>query len=112
MSITEKTGKVVAAIAVHEDDELMLITSKGQNVRIRVGGDKAIRETGRVAQGVKLMDLKKDEVIQDVTTVISDAEEEELVEEMGSGISIVEQGVEPEDGSIVDEGTRSEEESS
>jgi DNA gyrase subunit A len=90
----------------------MLITSKGQNVRIRVGGDKAIRETGRVAQGVKLMDLKKDEVIQDVTTVISDAEEEELVEEMGSGISIVEQGVEPEDGSIVDEGTRSEEESS
>ena len=112
MSITDKTGKVVAAIAVHEDDELMLITSKGQNVRIRVGGDKAIRETGRVAQGVKLMDLKKDEVIQDVTTVISDAEEEELVEEMGSGISIVEQGVEPEDGSIVDEGTRSEEESS
>jgi DNA gyrase subunit A len=112
MSITEKTGKVVAAIAVHEDDELMLITSKGQNVRIRVGGDKAIRETGRVAQGVKLMDLKKDELIQDVTTVISDAEEEELVEEMGSGISIVEQGVEPEDGSIVDEGTRSEEESS
>ena len=112
MSITEKTGKVVAAIAVHEDDELMLITSKGQNVRIRVGGDKAIRETGRVAQGVKLMDLKKDEVIQDVTTVISDAEEEELVEEMGSGISIVEQGVEHEDGSIVDEGTRSEEESS
>ncbi len=112
MSITDKTGKVVAAIAVHEDDELMLITSKGQNVRIRVGGDKAIRETGRVAQGVKLMDLKKDEVIQDVTTVISDAEEEELVEEMGSGISIVEQGVEPEDGSIADEGTRSEEESS
>jgi DNA gyrase subunit A len=77
MSITEKTGKVVAAIAVHDDDELMLITSKGQNVRIRVGGDKAIRETGRVAQGVKLMDLKKDETIQDVATVISESEEEE-----------------------------------
>lgn len=83
MSITEKTGKVVAAIAVHEDDELMLITSKGQNVRIRVGGDKAIRETGRVAQGVKLMDLKKDELIQDVTTVISDAEDEDMGGENG-----------------------------
>ena len=90
MSITEKTGKVVAAIAVHEDDELMLITSKGQNVRIRVGGDKAIRETGRVAQGVKLMDLKKDELIQDVTTVISDAEEEELGDESAEGTPVAE----------------------
>jgi len=108
MSITEKTGKVVAAIAVHEDDELMLITSKGQNVRIRVGGDKAIRETGRVAQGVKLMDLKKDELIQDVTTVISDGEEEDLADEVGGGAVMAES----DDGSIVDEGTRSEEESS
>ena len=107
MSITEKTGKVVAAIAVHEDDELMLITSKGQNVRIRAGGDKAIRETGRVAQGVKLMDLKKDELIQDVTTVISDAEEE-LVDEVDGGAVMAES----DDGSIADEGTRSEEESS
>jgi DNA gyrase subunit A len=92
---------------VHEDDELMLITSKGQNVRIRVGGDKAIRETGRVAQGVKLMDLKKDELIQDVTTVISDAEEE-LVDEVDGGAVMGES----DDGSIADEGTRSEEESS
>jgi DNA gyrase subunit A len=107
MSITEKTGKVVAAIAVHEDDELMLITSKGQNVRIRVGGDKAIRETGRVAQGVKLMDLKKDDLIQYVTTVISDAEEE-LVDEVDGGAVMGES----DDGSIADEGTRSEEEAS
>ena len=82
ISITPKTGKVVAAMAVHDDDELMLITSKGQNVRIRVGGEKGIRETGRVAQGVKLMDLKKDEVIQDVTTVISDADDEDEIAEM------------------------------
>jgi DNA gyrase subunit A len=54
----------------------MLITSKGQNVRIRVGGEKGIRETGRNAQGVKLMDLKKDETIQDVATVIADEEDE------------------------------------
>ncbi len=72
MNVTDKTGKVVAAMAVHDNDELMLITSKGQNVRIRVGGDKGIRETGRNAQGVKLMDLKKDETIQDVATVVAD----------------------------------------
>lgn len=108
MSITEKTGKVVAAIAVHEDDELMLITSKGQNVRIRVGGDKAIRETGRVAQGVKLMDLKKDEVIQDVTTVISDAEEEELVD----GLTEVSESIPPEVDGIAGESEGSEGEAS
>ncbi len=76
LNVTEKTGKVAAAMAVHDDDELMLITSKGQNVRIRVGGEKGIRETGRNAQGVKLMDLKKDETIQDVATVIADEEDE------------------------------------
>lgn len=86
MSITDKTGKVVAAIAVHDDDELMLITSKGQNVRIRVGGDKAIRETGRVAQGVKLMDLKKDETIQDVATVISESEDEDVETDTSNGL--------------------------
>ena len=80
IDITEKTGKVVTAMAVRDTDELMLITSKGQNVRIKVGGDKGIRETGRVAQGVKLMDLKKDETIQDVATVVSEPDEE-IVEE-------------------------------
>jgi len=55
----------------------MLMTSKGQSVRIRVSD---IRETGRNAQGVKLMDLKKDETIQDVATVIADEEEEVIVE--------------------------------
>jgi DNA gyrase subunit A len=73
MNVTEKTGKVVAALAVTEQDELMLMTSKGQSVRIRVA---EIRETGRNAQGVKLMDLKEGEVIQDVAIVIAEDEEE------------------------------------
>jgi DNA gyrase subunit A len=77
MNVTDKTGKVVSALAVAETDELMLMTSKGQSVRIRVSD---IRETGRNAQGVKLMDLKKDETIQDVATVIADEEEEVIVE--------------------------------
>jgi len=77
MNVTEKTGKVVAALAVHDSDELMLMTSKGQSVRIRAGGEKGIRETGRNAQGVKLMDLRETEIIQDVALVAS---EEEIVE--------------------------------
>lgn len=73
MNVTEKTGKVVAALAVHEKDELMLMTSKGQSVRIKVS---EIRETGRNAQGVKLMTLNEGETIQDVATVISDDAED------------------------------------
>ena len=75
MNVTEKTGKVVAALAVHETDELMLMTSKGQSVRIRAGGEKGIRETGRNAQGVRLMNLKEGEIIQDVATVIAEEDE-------------------------------------
>ncbi len=74
MNVTDKTGKVVSALAVAETDELMLMTSKGQSVRIRVSD---IRETGRNAQGVKLMNLKEGETIQDVATVIADTEDDE-----------------------------------
>ena len=74
MNVTEKTGKVVSALAVAESDELMLMTSKGQSVRIRVSD---IRETGRNAQGVKLMNLKEGETIQDVATVIAESDEDE-----------------------------------
>ena len=72
MKVTEKTGKVVAAKAVHEKDELMLMTTKGQSVRIRI---EDIRVTGRNAQGVKLMNLNEGETIQDVATVVADEEE-------------------------------------
>ena len=75
MKVTDKTGKVVAALAVHETDELMLMTSNGQSVRIRAGGEKGIRETGRNAQGVRLMNLKEGEIIQDVATVIAEEDE-------------------------------------
>lgn len=77
MNVTEKTGKVVAALAVADSDELMLMTSSGQSVRIRVSD---IRETGRNAQGVRLMNLREGETIQDVAIVISDDDEEEEVD--------------------------------
>ena len=54
MKTGEKTGDVVGALTVRENDEIMLITNGGQMVRTRV---KEIRETGRNTMGVKLMDL-------------------------------------------------------
>ena len=73
MKTGEKTGDVVGALTVTDKDELMLITTKGQMVRTRV---KEIRETGRNAQGVKLMDLKAAEKLQAIAPVVSQAEEE------------------------------------
>ncbi len=72
MNCTDKTGKVVSATMVREEDELMLMTTAGQSVRIKV---ETIRETGRVAQGVKLMTLGDREVIQDISKVIPDDED-------------------------------------
>jgi DNA gyrase subunit A len=72
MKVTDKTGPVVGAVTVTEEDELMLMTSTGQSIRIRV---KEIRETGRNAQGVKLLTLKDGEKLQDISLVIPDGED-------------------------------------
>jgi DNA gyrase subunit A len=73
MKTTDKTGAVVGALSVREADELMLITNKGQMVRTRV---REIRETGRNAQGVKLIELKAGEKLQAIAPVVSREEEE------------------------------------
>ena len=72
LNVTDKTGKLVNAVSVTEQDELMLMTSTGQSIRIRVS---EIRETGRVAQGVKLLTLKEGEKLQDISLVIPDGED-------------------------------------
>ena len=51
----------------------MLMTNTGQSVSIRVAD---IRITGRNASGVKLMNLKTGEVIQDIALVVNDDEDE------------------------------------
>ena len=73
MKTGEKTGVVVGALTVKENDELMLITTKGQMVRTRV---KEIRETSRNTMGVKLIDLPGSEKLQAIAPVVSDAEED------------------------------------
>ncbi len=72
MKVTDKTGPVVGAVTVTEEDELMLMTSSGQSIRIRAA---EVRETGRNAQGVKLLTLKGAEKLQDISKVIPDGED-------------------------------------
>jgi DNA gyrase subunit A len=73
MKANEKTGSVVGALTVRDTDEIMLITSAGQMVRIFV---KDIREAGRNTQGVKLIDLADNDRLQAVAPVISEQQED------------------------------------
>ena len=80
MKVGDKTGEVAGALAVRELDELMLITTKGKMVRTRV---RQIRETGRNAMGVKLIDLKAGSKLQAIAPVAgsdSDTADEDGVE--------------------------------
>jgi DNA gyrase subunit A len=76
MKITEKTGAVVGALTVRDADEIMLITTGGQMVRIFV---KGIREAGRNTQGVKLIDLSEGDKLQAIAPVISEQQADAAV---------------------------------
>ena len=60
MKLTEKTGKLACQLLVHEDEDLMLITSEGVIIRMPVSG---ISTQGRSTQGVRLMKVAEDSVI-------------------------------------------------
>jgi DNA gyrase subunit A len=66
---TERTGDVVGLLEVLPEDGLMLITRGGQSLRCAV---KDIRETGRVAQGVKLKNLEMGDVVAAIARVVQD----------------------------------------
>jgi DNA gyrase subunit A len=55
---SDRNGPVVGIAMVKPEDEVMLITDRGQTIRTSIDG---IRETGRNAQGVKLMSIADDE---------------------------------------------------
>jgi DNA gyrase subunit A len=73
MKTNEKTGSVIGALTVRDNDEIMLISTGGQMVRTFV---KDIRETGRNAQGVKLINLETGDKLQAIAPVISEQQED------------------------------------
>jgi DNA gyrase subunit A len=56
LKTTERNGKVVAVLPVTEDSEVMIITQQGKITRLDAS---TIRESGRSAQGVKLISLEE-----------------------------------------------------
>ena len=74
ISITEKTGGLIAIKNVTDNDDLMIINRSGLAIRLHV---ETLRVMGRATQGVKLIDLKSEDMIAAVTRVPKEEEEEE-----------------------------------
>ena len=67
MNVTRKTGSVVAAEVVEKDDKVILVTANGKGIRLRVAD---LRITGRIAQGVKLIDLASGDTVAAITRIV------------------------------------------
>jgi len=66
MKVSEKTGKVVAIKDVTDDDDLMIMTQKGITIRLAVSD---LRVMARATQGVKLINLGKNDAIASVAKI-------------------------------------------
>ncbi|WP_302761210.1 DNA gyrase subunit A [Phocaeicola coprocola] len=79
LSITEKTGKLVAIKSVTDENDLMIINKSGITIRLHVA---SVRIMGRATQGVRLIDLeKRNDQIGSVCKVTSESEEENVDDE-------------------------------
>ena len=75
IQVSERNGAVVGAVAVENEDEIMLISDQGTLIRTPVGD---ISVFGRNTQGVRLVNLNEDEHLAGLERIvdISDADEE------------------------------------
>lgn len=64
---------VAGALSIRDTDEVMLLTAKGQSIRTRV---KEIRETGRGAKGVKLVNLEEGDKLLSIARIVETDEEQ------------------------------------
>lgn len=86
LNITEKTGHLIAIQNVTDEDGLMIINKSG--VAIRMNMDE-MRVMGRNTQGVKMINLKKNDEIAAIAKVEMDKEVEEVIEESEEGAEAV-----------------------
>ena len=66
---SERIGQVVHSVMVNDDDEVMIITQKGKIIRLSV---EQVRSTGRVTQGVRMINLEAEEKVVSVAKIASE----------------------------------------
>ncbi len=82
LSITEKTGNLVAILDVNDEHDLMIINKSGLTIRIPVSD---LRVMGRATQGVRLIKMRESDEIASIASV--DHEEEEPETDMENGLT-------------------------
>jgi DNA gyrase subunit A len=63
MKLTDKTGKLVGVVAVEDNHDLMVLTSKGKMIRVSI---KDISKTGKNTQGVRIVKLDEGDSVVSV----------------------------------------------
>ena len=84
LNITEKNGSIVAFKSVDGTEDLMIVTDSGIIIRVSL---EQVSTTGRVAQGVKLINLKDNQKVSTITLIEKEeaANEETLEMDIESG---------------------------
>ncbi|WP_461533123.1 DNA gyrase subunit A [Sinomicrobium sp.] len=80
ISITEKTGKLVAIRSVSDTDDLMIINKSGIAIRLKVSD---LRVMGRATQGVRLINIKGKDSIAAVAKVMKEEEDVDDIDTSG-----------------------------
>ena len=78
LNVTEKNGNIVAFKTIHNEEDVMIVTNSGIIIRM---SSLQISTTGRVAQGVKLINLKGDQKVSTVETIEKEEIEEDIQNE-------------------------------
>lgn len=97
---TDRNGDVVSLHAVRDDDEMMIITSKGMMLRT---GLEAVREIGRATQGVRLIRLDEGDTVVAVARLAKEDQDEPGISPPGAA-----SGSSPESYTETDEGNADE----
>ncbi|MDB5616456.1 DNA gyrase subunit A [Tardiphaga sp.] len=85
MAVNGRNGKLIASFPVEDDDQIMLVTNKGQLIRCPVGG---IRIVGRSTQGVTVFNTADDELVVSVERIGEAGEAEDP--EAGNEVPVAE----------------------
>jgi DNA gyrase subunit A len=102
INVTDKTGQLVAIKAVTDENDLMIITTNGIIIRLRISD---LRVMGRATQGVRLISLDESAEIGAVTTVETDPEEEVVAVDGTVDTSMADGADEPESDEGPEDGT-------
>lgn len=87
LNITEKNGNIVSFKIVEGNEDLMLMTNIGVVIRMNL---TQVSSTGRVAQGVKLINLKDEQLVSTIAIIDPETEKDDLDDESLSTEEVVE----------------------